>query len=104
MRALCHVAIYADLIASKRMLPPISGAQYTDWSCAGYTYEGLDEKEELEMALWRTLFEGLANGVRAKSPSREDGIGNLVQRGCVLALRAIFLRHGSIFSDDQLII
>jgi brefeldin A-inhibited guanine nucleotide-exchange protein len=27
MRAICHIAIYADLIANKRVLPPISGAQ-----------------------------------------------------------------------------
>jgi brefeldin A-inhibited guanine nucleotide-exchange protein len=27
MRALCHTAIYADLLASHRVLPPVSGAQ-----------------------------------------------------------------------------
>jgi hypothetical protein len=102
MRALCHAAIYADLIASKRILPPLSGAQFSDSNSPGYTYEGLDEKEALEMVLWRTLLEGLAEGVRATSRSREGGVGNLVQRGSVLALRAILLRHGSVFSDDQL--
>jgi brefeldin A-inhibited guanine nucleotide-exchange protein len=27
MRAFCHIAIYADLIASRRVLPPVTGAQ-----------------------------------------------------------------------------
>jgi len=101
IRALCHTAIYADLIAKKRILPPLSGAQFTDSNSPGYTYEGLDEEEALEMVLWRTLFEGLAKGVRATTRSREGGIGNFVQRGSVLALRAILLRHGSLFSNDQ---
>ena len=102
MRALCHAAIYADLIASKRIFPPLSGAQTSDSNRPGYTYEDLDESEALEMVLWRTIFEGLAEGARSTSRSREGGIGNLVQRGSVLALRAILLRHGSIFSDNQL--
>jgi len=102
MRALCHVAIYADLIASKKVLPPVSGAQFYDPGSPGYTYEGLSPEEALEMVLWRPLFEGLAEGAKTTTRSREDGIGNLVQRGSVLALRAILLRHGSIFSDAQL--
>lgn len=102
MRALCHVAIYADLIAAGRILPPISGVQFTDPAAPGYTYDGLSEEEALKMVLWRTLIEGLADGVRAPELSREGGLGNLVQRGSVLALRAILLRHGSKFTDDQL--
>ena len=103
MRALCHVAIYADLIACKRILPPISGAQSDDSEAQGYTYEGLGEGEEaLEMVLWRPLLEGLAKGVKTISKSRADGMGNFVQRSSVLALRAILLRHGSSFSDIQL--
>ena len=30
MRAFCHMAIYADLIATQRVLPPVSGAQVRD--------------------------------------------------------------------------
>jgi len=103
MRALCHVAIYADLIASNRILPPVSGAQSEDPEAPGYTYESLGDGEEaLEMALWRPLFEGLAKGVRSTVKSREDGIGNCIQRSSVLTLRAILLRHGSSFSNKQL--
>mmetsp|Transcript_59953 Transcript_59953/g.147342 ORF Transcript_59953/g.147342 Transcript_59953/m.147342 type:complete len:2142 (-) Transcript_59953:113-6538(-) len=102
MRALCHIAIFADLIAAKKVLYPISGAQYSDPQGPGYTYEGLDEQEALEMVLWRTLLEGLANVISATERSRSGGVGNLVQRGSVLALRAIMLRHGSLFSNKQL--
>ena len=102
MRALSHVAIYADLIAAGRVLPPISGVQFNDPRAAGYSYEGLSEKEELEMVLWRTILEGLAKGVRAAEYSRSGGVGNLAQRGSVLALRAVLLRCGSTFSDAQL--
>jgi len=102
MRALCHAAIYADLIGDGRVLPPVSGTQTSDPKAAGYTYDGLDEEEALEMVLWRALFEGLADGVRSTEKSREGGMGNLIQRGSVLALRAILLRHGKLFSDAQL--
>ena len=102
MRALCHTAIFADLLADKRVQPPVTGAQSDDPNCAGYTYQGLDEKESLEMVLWRPLFEGLAEGIRCTARSRAGGVGCLVQRGSVLALRAILLRHGSCFSVNQL--
>jgi brefeldin A-inhibited guanine nucleotide-exchange protein len=102
MRALCHAAIYADLIGDGRVLPPVSGCQSSNPEAPGYTYEGLDEKEALTMVLWRTLFEGLADGVRSGEKSREGGMGNLIQRGSVLALRAILLRHGKAFTDSQL--
>eukprot|EP00536_Pseudo-nitzschia_multiseries_P007846 jgi/Psemu1/240607/estExt_Genewise1.C_1890031 len=102
MRALCHVAIYADLIGSNRVLPPTSGSQSGNPSASGYSYEGLDEQETLEMVLWRPLIEGLANGIRATTRSTEGGIGNLLQSGSVLTLRAILLRHKASFSCNQL--
>ena len=102
MRALCHMAIYADLIADGRILPPVSGAQATDSKSFGYTYEGLDAKESLEMALWRPILEGLADGIRSSFRDRTGGIGCFVQRGSVLAMRAIILRHGALFSWKQL--
>ena len=102
MRALSHLTVYADLIASKRILPPISGAQFDDPNAPGYTYEGLDEKERLEMVLWRPLLEGLAKGAKSTTHARADGTGKFLQRSSVVALRAILLRHGSCFSESQL--
>ena len=101
-RALCHTAIFADLLAQHRVKPPVSGAQVTDPNAPGFTYEGLDETEELEMVLWRPIFEGLAEGIQCTARSQAGGAGNLVQRGSILALRAILLRHGSIFTINQL--
>lgn len=101
MRALCHTACYADLLADHRVLPPVSGAQSSDPHAPGYTYAGLSEKEALEMVLWRPLLDGLAEGVRSTFPSISGGVGCLVQRGSVLALRAILLRHGHVFSSEQ---
>jgi brefeldin A-inhibited guanine nucleotide-exchange protein len=101
MRALCHTAIFADLLAQHRVKPPVSGAQVTDPNAPGFTYEGLDETEELEMVLWRPIFEGLAEGIRYTASSQAGGVGNLVQRGSILALRAILLRHGSVFTINQ---
>lgn len=34
MRALCHTACYADLLANHRVLPPVSGAQVSFYKCA----------------------------------------------------------------------
>lgn len=102
MRALCHMAIYADLIADGRILPPVSGMQISDSQSFGYTYEGLEGKEAAEMALWRPILEGLANGVRSPTRNRTGGIGCLLQRGSILAVRSIMLRHGSLFSRKQL--
>lgn len=102
MRALCHMAIYADLIADGRIVPPVSGAQKSDPKAFGYTYDGLVETEELEMVLWRPILEGLADGLRSPSRNRADGIGCMIQRGSTLALRAILLRHGALFSKTQL--
>lgn len=101
MRALCHTACYADLIGENRVLPPVSGSQTTDADQAGYTYEGLEEQEALGMVLWRTLLDGLANGIKTTLPSNAGGVGCLVQRGSVLALRSILLRHGHRFSTAQ---
>jgi len=103
MRALSHIAIYADLIASKKVLPPISGAQSDDADMPGYTYESLGKGyEALEMVLWRPLLEGLARGAKSATKNRADGIGNFVQRSSVLALRAILLRHGASLTANQL--
>lgn len=33
MRAFCHIAIYADLLGSNRVLPPVSGSQVSRYSC-----------------------------------------------------------------------
>lgn len=55
------------------------------------------------MALWRPLFEGLAEGVRSAAKSSAGGVGCLLQRSSVLAFRAILLRHGHIFSTPQLV-
>eukprot|EP00980_Cylindrotheca_fusiformis_P007137 scaffold1501_cov130-Cylindrotheca_fusiformis.AAC.6 len=102
MRALCHSAIYADLIAEGRILPPISGSQTEDRSKHGYTYADLSEKESLEMVLWRPILEGLAAAAKSTAPSQAGGVGCLIQRGSILALRAILLRHGYLFSNRQL--
>ena len=100
MRALCHTAIYADLLAENRVQPPVYGTQWSNPVAPGYTYEGLDTSEALAMVLWRSLLEGLADGIKSKSKS-SAGLGCLVQRGSVLALRAILIRHGHIFSVTQ---
>lgn len=102
MRAFVHTGLYADLLAAKRVLPPVSGAQVTDPKAPGFTYVGLSEKESLEMVPWRALLEGLAEGVRSNIRNVVGGVGCLVQRGSILALRAIMLRHGHIFSAAQL--
>ncbi|CAJ1959317.1 unnamed protein product [Cylindrotheca closterium] len=102
MRALCHSAIYADLIAEAQILPPVSGAQAEDPNAHGFTYDGLDEKEALEMVLWRPILDGLASAAKSTATSRAGGVGCLLQRGSVLAIRAILLRHGSLFSVNQL--
>ena len=101
MRALCHTACYADLLADRRVLPPVSGAQSTDPHGTGYTYDGLSNDEALEMVLWRSLLDGLAEGIKSTLLSNAGGVGCLVQRGSVLALRAILLRHGHLFSSTQ---
>ncbi|GKY96543.1 hypothetical protein MPSEU_000613900 [Mayamaea pseudoterrestris] len=102
MRAFSHVAIYADLLAEKQVLPPASGAQSTDPTGSGYTYDGLSSKDALEMVLWRPLYEGLAAGIRSSSKSTAGGVGCLLQRSSVMALRSIMLRHGNQFTTDQL--
>lgn len=101
MRALCHTACYADLIAEKKVLPPVSGFQIDDSSAPGFTFDGLTESESLEMVIWRPLLDGLAAGMCSSAPSSSGGVGCLVQRGSAMALRAILLRHGKIFSTPQ---
>ena len=102
LRAFCHTAIYADLLASKRVHPAVSGAQSTEPDSPGYTYSGLGEQDSLEMVAWRPLLEGLAEWVRSPVTDGAGGVGCLLQRGSILALRAILLRHGHIFSHAQL--
>jgi len=53
------------------------------------------------MVLWRPLLEGLAEGIRSTAKSSAGGVGCLIQRGSALALRAILLRQGHLFSTDQ---
>lgn len=101
MRALCHTACYADLIAGKKVLPPVSGCQHGDPMAPGFTYEGLTNEESLEMAIWRPLLDGLASGMCSSASSISGGVGCLVQRGSAMALRAILLRHGKLFSVSQ---
>jgi Sec7-like guanine-nucleotide exchange factor len=101
MRALCHTACYADLIKEQQILPPVSGFQSVNSNQPGYTYDGLEGDDALGMVLWRTLLDGLALGIRSTLPSNAGGVGCLVQRGSVMALRAILLRHGNHFSNSQ---
>jgi len=101
MRALCHTACYADLIADRKILPPVSGCHHCEPSTPGYTYEGLTNDESLEMVIWRPLFDGLAAGIGSPVSSISRGGGCLVQRGSAMALRAILLRHGKLFSVPQ---
>eukprot|EP00538_Stauroneis_constricta_P006079 CAMPEP_0119552528 /NCGR_PEP_ID=MMETSP1352-20130426/5482_1 /TAXON_ID=265584 /ORGANISM="Stauroneis constricta, Strain CCMP1120" /LENGTH=2147 /DNA_ID=CAMNT_0007598771 /DNA_START=318 /DNA_END=6761 /DNA_ORIENTATION=+ len=102
MRALSHIAIFADLLAEGRVKPPVSGAQCTEPLASGYTYEGLTENEALEMSLWRPLFEGLAQGIRSNQTSAVGGVGCLLHRGSVLVVRSILLRQKDAFSVDQM--
>jgi hypothetical protein len=62
----------------------------------------MSEKESLDLILWRPLFQGLSDGIRSSARTSASGVGCLVQRGSVLAFRAILLRHGSLFSSVQL--
>jgi hypothetical protein len=100
MRALCHTACYADLIASGRIVRPCT-CQSSDPHTFGYTYEGLEGAEAEEMVLWKPILDGLAAGIRSKAKSNSGGVGCLVQRGSVMTLRSILLRHGSLFSSAQ---
>lgn len=101
MRALCHTACYADLIAEEKVHPPVSGAQSNEAMATGYTYDGLSDDEALEMVLWRPILDGLAAGICSTARSSSGGVGCLVQRGSVVTMRAILLRHGARFSNSQ---
>jgi len=101
MRALCHIACYADKIADGSALPPLNGAQSNDPHGFGYTYEGLDPEEGLAMVLWRPIIDGLCTAMRTTASSAKGAIGSFVQRGSVITLRAILLRHGQKFSSTQ---
>lgn len=102
MRALCHIACFSDLIAEGRVLPPVCKTQSENPGAMGYTYESLtDQTEREEMSLWRPIFDGLASGLSSGVKSNSGGVGCLVQRGSIMAIRAILLRHGHIFSPTQ---
>ena len=62
----------------------------------------MSESDSLGLVLWRPLLEGLASGVRSTAKTSESGVGCLVQRGSLLTLRSILLRHGHTFSVEQL--
>ena len=54
------------------------------------------------MVLWRPILDGLAQGICSSvSNGNTEGVGCIVQRGSVIALRAILLRHGHTFSTSQ---
>lgn len=54
------------------------------------------------MVLWRPILDGLAHGMRSTvSHGNSEGVGCIVQRGSVITLRAILLRHGHTFSMSQ---
>jgi hypothetical protein len=77
--------------------------QCGDSNCFGYSYDGLSDEERQVMALWRVLIEGLADGIKSKVKNSSNGVGCLIQRSSVLALRAILVRHGHLFSIEQLV-
>jgi hypothetical protein len=62
----------------------------------------MTEKESLELVLWRPIFEGLSEGVKSNVATSDSGVGCFIQRASILALRAILLRHGHLFSSSQL--
>ena len=72
-----------------------------DPTALGYTYDGLEGSESEEMALWRPILDGLTSGMCSPTQSNSGGVGCLVHRASIMTLRAIFLRHGSIFSVNQ---
>lgn len=74
----------------------------TDPNQPGYTYEGLNEKESREMIQWRPLLDGLAEGVISQARNNIGAFGCIIPRASLLALRAILLRHGHLFTVSQL--
>ena len=48
MRAFCHTAIYADLIAAQRVLPPVSGVQVSWMVSTGF----VNEEEDVTNVKW----------------------------------------------------
>jgi len=118
MRALCHLSCYADLIGCGKVLPPttilIPGAEdnidSTYVAVANVPNHDqefpndsrkLSRTEAEEMILWRPLLDGLAMGLSSSVSSTSAGVGHIVQRGCIMTLRAILLRHGHVFSYNQ---
>jgi len=101
IRALCCVACCADAIVDGRIVSAGNDHAHQSEDCSGtggfYTYRGLDEADAEAMVLWRPIFDGLAYG-----SVNAGGDSLVVQRACVCTLRAIVLRHGSIFNTAQL--
>ncbi|GMH75449.1 hypothetical protein TL16_g06769 [Triparma laevis f. inornata] len=103
MRAICHVACFADAVASGKVGPPpqlthmTSETSFIGGDLGGVDYLDLEEEESRALMLWKPIIEGLAWGCIYAS-----GEGMIAQRACVCALRAIFLRHGSMFSSNQI--
>jgi len=102
MRALCNISCFADLIAAGKIQPPVGHSQTHDPYALGYTYADLPSVEEKEyMALWRPMMDGLASGICASVRSNSDGAGCLIQRGCIIVVRSILLRHEKLFTVAQ---
>ena len=73
-----------------------------DKNAFGYSYDGLSTEDCIEMVLWRPILDGLANGICSTiTLGNTEGVGCVVQRGSVITLRAILLRHGHRFSSAQ---
>ncbi|GMH65106.1 hypothetical protein TrST_g3433 [Triparma strigata] len=103
MRAICHVACFADAVARGAVGPPpqlthmTSETSFIGGDLGGVEYLDLDDNESRALLLWKPIIEGLAWGCIYAS-----GEGMIAQRACVCALRAIFLRHGDLFSSNQM--
>lgn len=54
------------------------------------------------MVLWRPIFDGLARGVQVYARGDEGGVGCLIARSSLLAVRSILMRHYEIFTASQL--
>ena len=85
-----------------------SFGQSEDPTVLGYTYKGfeseLDERESPSlvqssqlMMIWRPIFDGLATGM----VKGRGGRLLVIQRACVVTMRAILIRHGSLFDARQ---
>jgi hypothetical protein len=97
-----HVSIHLLLLLTHCYFFFTYYEKFLEPHAIGYTYSGLTPDESLGLVLWRPLFEGLAQGVKSSAKTSASGVGCLIQRGSLLALRSILLRHGNTFSVPQL--